>query len=364
MKNFLLLLLVFTVQKAYSQCDSFTIDFNLADKVPDTLICTPSSAAFMDLSSHNYKDQSVKFKWSFGDVRDKSVLQNPAHTYLDAGRYDVSFYAETANGCKDSITKTGFITVIGPQIDFKLLNDSVCNGDSLFIELNMTAIGQARAIIKFPGTTVNVPSKRKKIGLLVDTRTGGKSKISAEVWSKVKDPRTGVEKDCSDQYPFDGANEDPIVAYIHTPLAELDVDGWPSTGLYLRNKNSYSWHYWIFDGDTQRVDTFKTSVNGNLTLVASNDTCQISRSWNSVGFKDPVTPSFEMKYSSSAARLTLSNSEETQFQVSIFNVNGQLVASKNTSSGVVSFDLAGLPNSVYMIKAQAGQQFWNTSILR
>lgn len=365
MKNLLLILLVLTANQAFSQCDSFIINFNVADTAQDTLICTPSSVAFKDLSSHNYKDQSVDFKWSFEDLRDKSVLQNPAHTYMDAGTFDVTFYAETANGCKDSITKKGFITVIGPHIDFKLINDSVCNGDSLFVEVNVTSVGPATTIIKLGnGTVVNATTKRKRIGLLADTKTGGKKELTALVSVKVQDPNTGIVKDCKDRYPYYDANEDSILAHVYGPLEELDVKGWPSSGLYLSNKGSFSWHYWIFDGDTQRVDTFKTTVNGDLSLVASNDTCQISRSWKSVGIKGHVAPSFDMRYSSTNARLTLSNSDEAQFQVSIFNTNGQLVASKSAANGVVLFDLANLQSGVYMIKAQAGRQFWNASFMR
>ena len=44
--------------------------------------------------------------WDFGDMLGTSTNQNPTYTYSQADTYDVKLLVETADGCKDSITKT------------------------------------------------------------------------------------------------------------------------------------------------------------------------------------------------------------------------------------------------------------------
>lgn len=363
MKQLFLFLLVLTVQQSYSQCDSFAINFDVIDIAQDTLVCSPSATVFQDLSTHNYKDESVKFEWSFEDGPIKSVLQNPARTFFDPGSYDVTFFAETSNGCKDSITKKDFITVVGPKVVFNLLNDSLCQGDSLFVELDITSATPAIAIVSVGNVSVNATSKRTRIGLLVDTKSSGTQEVTASISSEIVNPLTDIVMDCTDKYPNVASGEDSVLAYVYGPLPDLIVRGWPNTGLYLSNKNDYTQYYWLFEGDTFRTDTFKTTSNGDLTLVAFNGTCQISKSWNSVGIDKEPSVAYDMRFSQLESKLTLSHATN-HFEVYIYNTNGQLVASENTVNGSVSMDLSHLQRGVYLVSAQAEDGLWSTSIMR
>ncbi len=65
----------------------------------------PLSVQFTDQSTHG----PTSWLWDFGDGAPTSALQNPAHTYADAGVYTVSLTATNANG-SDNETKTNYIS--------------------------------------------------------------------------------------------------------------------------------------------------------------------------------------------------------------------------------------------------------------
>jgi gliding motility-associated-like protein len=52
----------------------------------------------------------VTYKWWFGDST-YSTQQNPAHTYLQNGNYNVTLIVTNSNGCTDTVKKPEFITV-------------------------------------------------------------------------------------------------------------------------------------------------------------------------------------------------------------------------------------------------------------
>ncbi len=51
--------------------------------------------------------------WNFGDndQNNLSLEMNPSHTYYESGTYDVTLYFTSNQGCKDSITEEGIVTV-------------------------------------------------------------------------------------------------------------------------------------------------------------------------------------------------------------------------------------------------------------
>ncbi len=78
---------------------------------PDVTDCkAPFTVNFNNLSSGG-----SSWEWHFGDGG-TSTAQNPSHTYTATGFYDVTLIVTGANGCSDSITKTQFIRIQGPQI--------------------------------------------------------------------------------------------------------------------------------------------------------------------------------------------------------------------------------------------------------
>jgi PKD repeat protein len=78
------------------------------------------------------------YRWYFGDG-DSSVLMNPAHTYWQAGSFDVRLQVVDSNGCSDTVQQNDFIRVHSPpRVAFttQVLNSCfpvsvLCNADTL-----------------------------------------------------------------------------------------------------------------------------------------------------------------------------------------------------------------------------------------
>lgn len=198
--------------------------FNLCDNCEDTLICTPATVGMRDTSiiieskedvprgysvTKGINDEIVKWKWKWGDKRDSSLIQHPGHTYLDASEegYTIRLFVETKQGCKDSITIPNMVKILGPRADFEVLRDEVCIGteikfvDRTYSRADYTAVWSTDPL----SSTFNVAGKGQEearndtLGWVINQ--AGEYKVYMQVSSKVRDPLTGVVKDCDDQYP-------------------------------------------------------------------------------------------------------------------------------------------------------------------
>ncbi|MEM9983688.1 MAG: PKD domain-containing protein, partial [Bacteroidota bacterium] len=106
-----------TVTDSVSGCtDQFTLPYQITDPTAsftaDQVVgCVPFDVNFTNLSF-----QSNNYVWDFGDGTTTNVA-NPTHTYQNPGTYTVTLYARGGN-CEDTLIRTDYITVIGPQVDF------------------------------------------------------------------------------------------------------------------------------------------------------------------------------------------------------------------------------------------------------
>lgn len=107
----------------------------IADFISDTSSapCYPLPVTFMDQS----ESTDIKhWEWDFGD-NIQSNFKNPFHNYLLPGNYDVKLLVSTPNGCIDSITKTSYINISGPEAEISSTPDTSCiNGDIVFQMIN------------------------------------------------------------------------------------------------------------------------------------------------------------------------------------------------------------------------------------
>lgn len=86
--------------------------------------CAGATVTFSDSSLAGFGNV-VKWRWSFGDNTVDTINQNPKHTYLTAGTYNVKLQVYNLAGCSDTVRKT--ITIFSnPTASFIL--DSVCLG--------------------------------------------------------------------------------------------------------------------------------------------------------------------------------------------------------------------------------------------
>ena len=78
-------------------------------------ICQNSTIDFTDLTLNN----PDTWMWNFGDGNTSNV-QNPSHTYLNPGFYNVTLNTSISGNCSNSITIPAFIEVFSkPAIDFR-----------------------------------------------------------------------------------------------------------------------------------------------------------------------------------------------------------------------------------------------------
>jgi len=90
--------------------------------------CSGLPVLFTDLSQGNI----MAWEWNFGDptsgFANTSNLQNPAHTYQQAGNYTVNLLVQNVNGCSDTVSRT--VTVSPkPVVDFSFNNG--CAADTV-----------------------------------------------------------------------------------------------------------------------------------------------------------------------------------------------------------------------------------------
>ncbi len=95
----------------------------------DTLFhCAPSVADFQVTSSKNVE----QYHWDFGDgTKQKTTKTNISHAYNKntGGRnsgYDVKITGESQKGCRETVKKSKYITVIGPVPDFEISKRKGC----------------------------------------------------------------------------------------------------------------------------------------------------------------------------------------------------------------------------------------------
>lgn len=93
--------------------------------------CGPLTVDFTDQSA-----DAVSWLWNFGDGG-TSGLQNPTHTYISAGIYDVRLIVTDIYGCRDTLLVSGVVNVSGSTPDFELVSSSGCDSlEAVFADLS------------------------------------------------------------------------------------------------------------------------------------------------------------------------------------------------------------------------------------
>lgn len=82
----------------------------------------PLNVQFTDASS-DLDGTVVAWNWNFGDGKN-STIQNPSHTYANAGTYDVTLVATDNNGASNTLSKNNYIKVNDPDNEWPTANFS------------------------------------------------------------------------------------------------------------------------------------------------------------------------------------------------------------------------------------------------
>jgi PKD repeat protein len=75
----------------------------------------------------NRSNNASRYRWEFGDGTTSDEL-NPAHIYPDSGKYVVTLYVWSPEGCPDTIVYDGFIEIIAGEGSTEFPNAFVWNG--------------------------------------------------------------------------------------------------------------------------------------------------------------------------------------------------------------------------------------------
>ena len=92
----------------YIVLDHPDADFN----VNQTILCPGTIASFSDVSTGPFA--MVSWIWDFGDGSPLDYSQNPTHAYTTPGTYNVTLIVTDGITCRDTITKSTFISVYTP----------------------------------------------------------------------------------------------------------------------------------------------------------------------------------------------------------------------------------------------------------
>ena len=95
---------------------------NFGASGPTFTICPPLLVNFVDSSHSNI----VSWLWNFGDGN-TSTNQNPSHVYSISGSYTVTLIVTNSSGCTDTLVKTAYVQVQGPNGTFTFTPDQGCS---------------------------------------------------------------------------------------------------------------------------------------------------------------------------------------------------------------------------------------------
>ena len=169
------------VTHAYKRAGSFTVslvitdDNNCTDSVAQTMIlqtygpaanfsavdsilCVQSAVTFTDLSTTDGTHNIVRWDWNYGDGTIMNNASPPfSHTYATGGMFNVTLVVTDSYGCKDTLTKNGFVTISRPMAGFTA--DSVsCVGAPISISNQSTGAGLIHGWDFGDGTVSTSPS--------------------------------------------------------------------------------------------------------------------------------------------------------------------------------------------------------------
>jgi len=120
--------------------------------VDETLGCAPFETNFTKLDSN-----SVAWDWDFGDGNTSNV-QNPTHTYLNNGQFDVTLISAGSNGCTDTVTMNSLVDVTADTLNISL-SDTISGCLPYPVDFSNNIIGSDYWFWDFgDGTTSNLPT--------------------------------------------------------------------------------------------------------------------------------------------------------------------------------------------------------------
>ena len=116
------------------QIDSSSQTITVVDNPVSDFSVSQTTGCALDNSFQftNTSVNAISYIWDFGDGT-SSLDPNPAHTYINAGTYNVKLIATSLYGCQDIQIKNSLLTIYAkPVVNFTSNSTSTCNVNSTF----------------------------------------------------------------------------------------------------------------------------------------------------------------------------------------------------------------------------------------
>ncbi len=95
--------------------------------------CPPLSSTFLDTTNQTI----VQWLWDFGDGNFRTD-KNPTHIFTTPGNYDVGLIVTNYANCRDTIVKTEYIKIGGPNGQISFSSDTLCIPEAVEFNLNLS----------------------------------------------------------------------------------------------------------------------------------------------------------------------------------------------------------------------------------
>jgi|GEM_PF-2818671 len=163
-------------------------------------VCTNVNFAFNNLSS----GVGLNYQWNFGD----GVLsdeQHPVKVYNKEGKYDIQLIITDANNCKDTVTKTSYVSVENFTYDFdgyprfktcpELLTGFTVSPSTLTYKQAFWDFGNGNQSLDTSRFPVNIYTESGKfdVSLILEDYRGCRDTIVKKDFIEVKGPRGTLE---------------------------------------------------------------------------------------------------------------------------------------------------------------------------
>ena len=97
---------------------------------PTSYCSVPKVVDFSNSTTSWNQNLQIDYSWNFGDGG-TSTQENPSHTYNTYGNFDVVLTATDESGCSNSLTKTEYINLASPIVDFEFDEDIICKNTAI-----------------------------------------------------------------------------------------------------------------------------------------------------------------------------------------------------------------------------------------
>jgi hypothetical protein len=315
--------------------------------------CNKTKIPFVFTGSLAVSPVSTKYTWQFPDG-DSSNNQNPSKLLNQIGKNKVTLVLRSSNGCNDAITKDVDVKqeAIAGFTAIDVCEDSAVN----FINTSKDGIDYEWKFGDGKSSTLETPKHQYLISGVTQT-------FNVSLIAK-------VPNGCADTI----TNSVTINANPKSDFSFTTSDKQVSFTAIEKSATNYNWTFG--DGGTSNTTNPKTTYNyskfpsGKYTacLKVSNIAGCVSETCKVVNITGLTTQlikenGFKIYPNPSQGSFTVEVlNQKGPIVIEVYNSTGQLVYNKTSQQPIVKLDLM-VPNGVYLIRVNNGEQVFNKNIL-